>query len=289
MISSDDYYMLANSFEIGYYTNNSFDNITFNVGYLNKMAGVWDSGANGTEFASMSDASYVAMEDKANVKNGGVAFVSAMYDKDEHKVQAWNYYATDLYNTFFVQYDFVSGVNGFRYDVAIQAINFKEVGKLAANNYTKIDYTLFAGKFDGYFDFGLNFATAITKITDGEGQGATLGAWGGYSYFTGGFNFHFFEAGSLQNAALYKAQIGYDLEKIGLKNSWIGYRHVYSALDSSFSKNAKGEAQNAMNTDGVKFTYSHSSGATFSALYEQRVLEREPDANSLRIIAGFKF
>ena len=50
MIESDDYYMLANSFELAYYTNNSLEMITFNIGYLSRMSGVWDSAENGTEF-----------------------------------------------------------------------------------------------------------------------------------------------------------------------------------------------------------------------------------------------
>jgi hypothetical protein len=36
MIDSDDWYMLANSFELAYYTNSSLENITLNLGYFDK-------------------------------------------------------------------------------------------------------------------------------------------------------------------------------------------------------------------------------------------------------------
>jgi len=38
MIDSDDWYMLANSFELTYYKNSSLENMTFNLGYFSKMA-----------------------------------------------------------------------------------------------------------------------------------------------------------------------------------------------------------------------------------------------------------
>lgn len=56
MIEFDNYYMLGNSFEIAKYTNkNIIRGAELHLGYFNKMAGVWDSGANGAEFHTMSD------------------------------------------------------------------------------------------------------------------------------------------------------------------------------------------------------------------------------------------
>ena len=54
------------------------------------------------------------------------------------------------------------------------------------------------------FNNGFSIASGATKYTDGDGQGATLGAWGGYPSFTNGLIYHFFEAGSLRNAEVYK-------------------------------------------------------------------------------------
>jgi len=78
MIDTDDWYMLANSFEVLTYTNRSVTDLMLTGGYFHKMAGVWDSGANGTEFHSMSDASFVAAEDKARADDNGIAYLGAV-------------------------------------------------------------------------------------------------------------------------------------------------------------------------------------------------------------------
>ncbi|MEA1892566.1 MAG: OprD family outer membrane porin [Campylobacterota bacterium] len=290
MVDSDDWYMLANSFELAYYTNNSLENITFNLGYFSKMAGVWDSGANGTEFHTMADASFVAQEDKERAGNSGITFGAFQYnDNENHNLQIWNYYAENMYNTLFMQYDYTNSLGGFSYDAGLQLMNFQGVGELADHDTTKIDYSLYSARFDGSFDFGLNFATGYAKYTDGEGQGATLGAFGGYPYFANGMIFHFFEAGSLQNAASYKAQIGYDLAKLGLDNTWIGYRYTMFDLDPKFSQNANGDAQDAMALNGIRVSYGTKTGAYFTGTYEHVDLDEEPNTFSLRLIGGYKF
>ncbi len=291
MIDADDWYMLANSFELAYYTNNSLDNITFNLGYFSKMSGVWDSGANGTEFHSMSDVSYIDAADKTKISDTGVYFAAVEYNDDKnHNLQVWNYYAEDMYNTLFIQYDFTNSIGNFNYDIGAQIINFKEVGYVASNAATtNIDYSLYSARFDGDFSNGIDFATGVAKFTDGEGQANTLGAFGGYPYFANGMIFHFFEAGSLQNAASYKAQIGYDFSKIGINNLWAGYRYTYFDLDSKFSQNANGEKQDAMALNGVRVSYGGAVGAYFTGTYEHVNLDHEPNTFSLRLIGGYKF
>jgi len=98
MIEADDYYMLANTFEVVTYTNRSLDNFMFTGGYFHKMAGVWDSGANGTKFHSMSDASFVAQADKNRADDSGVGYLGTQFDNGVHNLQLWGYHAPDLYN-----------------------------------------------------------------------------------------------------------------------------------------------------------------------------------------------
>jgi len=297
MIESDDYYMLADSFEVAYYQYSDIENITLCITYFHKMSGVWDSGADGTEFHSMSDASFVSQSDKDNADDSGIISANFEYnDNKNHNLQVWNYYARDLYNTFFAQYDWTSEGDGFNYNIGFQVIDFKEVGELKSNNFTKIDYTIYSARFDIDFDNGFDIATGIANFTDGEGQGATLGAWGGYPYFANGMIFHFFEAGNLQNASSYKAQLGYDLSKIGLKNTWFGYRYTYFDLDSSYSfaKDSAGnndinKKQSKMVLNGVRLSYSGKSGAYFTGTYEHENLDNEPNTCSLRLIGGYKF
>lgn len=290
MIDADDWYMLANSFELAYYQNKMFDGMTFDLGYFSKMAGVWDSGANGTEFYSMAETSYVDAFDKQRAGDAGVAFGAFTYKDDNHNVQIWNYYGFDLYNTLFLQYDYTSKIEGFSYDIGVQIIDFQEVGLLATQSArTNIDYSLYSLRFNGEFSSGVDFSTGASKYSDGEGQGATLGAWGGYPYFANGMIFHFFEAGSLQNAASYKAQIGYNLEHIGLNDTWLGYRYTYFDLDSTYSKNMLGASQDAMRLNGFRVSYGKNHGAYFTGTYEHVDLDAEPNTFSLRLIGGYKF
>ncbi len=290
MVDTDDWYMLANSFELAYYAYTGFDNIIIAGGYFYKMAGVWDSGADGTEFHSMSDASFVSQADKDNADDSGIITATFQYnDNKTHNVQIWNYYATDLYNTFFAQYDFTDKLNDFSYDLGFQFIDFQEVGDLKSNNFTEIDYSIYSARFDIKFDSGLDIATGVAKFTDGQGQGATLGAWGGYPYFANGMIFHFFEAGSLQNATSTKVQLGFDLSKLGIKNTWIGYRYTNFNLDDKYSFNASGASQDKMILNGLRVSYSDNSGIYFTGTYENVDLDHEPSTYSLRLIGGYKF
>ena len=310
MIDADDWYMQSNSFEVAHYTNTMIEDNMFALGFFRKMAGVWDSGAyndtngtitaplGGTDFYSMGQASFVSQDDKNAVDpDAGILFGAYEYHHSQHNVQAWEYYATDLYNMLFLQYDFKDTIGSFSYVAGAQFINWKEVGEYAktsdkAGDGARIDYSLFSARFDGKFDFGLNFATGIAKYTNGKGQGDTLGAWGGYPYFANGMIFHFFEAGSLQNAASYKAQIGYDI----LDDLWIGYRYTFFDLDPShsFAKDTTGsndpsKAQNGMHLNGIRMSYGGKKGAYFTGTYEHVSLDQEPNTYSLRLIGGIKF
>lgn len=289
MIDSDDWYLLANSFQVAYYANTQFDNILFAGGYYYKMSGVWDSGTDGTTYHSMSDASFVDARDKENAGDSGVITGVFQYSDDTHNLQIWNYYATDLYNTLFAQYDYTQKLDWIKYDVGVQFINFKEVGALADNDYTQIDYSIFSLRFDAKFQHGFDISTGATSFTDGEGVGATLGAWGGYPYFANGMVFHFFEAGSLQNANSYKAQLGYDLGEMGIKSLWAGVRFTYFDLDPTYSKTALGLPQDEMSLIGLRLSYQDKSGLYFIASYENVNLDNEPSISAFRLIGGYKF
>jgi len=290
MIETDDYYMLANSFEVLTYTNRSFENVMLTGGYFHKMAGVWDSGANGTEFHSMSDASFVNSADKARADDNGVGYVGAQFDNKAHNVQIWGYHAPDLYNILFGQYDFKHELsNGFDYNFGAQYIQFKETGDLADHNTTNIDYSIYSARFDGSFSNGISFATGVAKYSDGEGQGATLGAWGAFPYFANGLIFHFFEAGSLQNASSYKIQGSYDFSQTGIENLDLSVRYTHFALDSDYSIASNGTPQDAMNLLGFLLSYSFMDGAYASIKYEHQTTDGEPHTQAVRLIGGYRF
>ncbi len=138
-------------------------------------------------------------------------------------------------------------------------------------------------------DNGFSFATGYSKYTDGEGTGATLGAWGGYPYFANGMIFHFFEAGDLRNAASYKVQGGYDLTKVGFKNAVFKVRYTYFDLDPNHSISSSGEPQSVMDLIGVQLSYSFMKSGYFNATVERHDIEKENPSTAIRLIGGYKF
>ena len=288
MIEADDYYMLANSFAMGVYDNRYFTNTSIKVGYFAEMAGVWDSGANGTKFRSMSDASFVPQVNKDEADDKGVYFAAVDYDNELHRLQVWNYYADELYNTFFSQYDYVNDNNQFNYNIGLQFINFSEVGKLKSSS-TEIDYSLYSIKFDGAFDNGITFASGASKYSNGEGTEETLGAWGGFPYFANGMIFHFFEAGSLRNAESYKLQAGYDFTTRAADKLSIALRYTRFELDPEYSISSDGRGQDLMHMAGVRVNYKFLRNGYFTGTFEQHSVDHEPDVWALRLIGGFTF
>ncbi len=290
MVESDDYYFLANSFEVATYTNRSIKNTLLTGGYFHKMAGVWDSGDNGTEFHSMSDASFVSSADKERANDNGIAYVGAQYNNSTHNAQLWAYHAPDLYNIIFAQYDFTQKTsNGFNYDLGLQYIDFNEDGDLSDHNDTDIDFYMYSARFNGSFDNGWGFATGATKYSDGKGQGATLGAWGAYPFFANGMIVHFFEAGSLRNAASYKVQGSYDLSKVGLNNLDLAVRYTYYDLDSDYTFSSEGKKQDDMVLLGLQLSYNYNENVYLKMTYENRNLDNEPETDIVRLIGGYRF
>ncbi len=295
MVDADDWYMLADSFQGAYYMNKSFENIMFAGGYFYKMIGVWDSGANGTEWHTMSDASFVNGDYKKLAGDEGVWTGVFQYSDDKHNFQVWDYYMKDYYNTFFAQYDYTGKAESFTYDMGAQFIDFQGVGGL--KEYYRdvlggraIDYSIYSVRLNAKHETGFDIALGASFYTDGDGTGDTLGAWGGYPYFANGMIFHFFEAGSLRNANSYKAQLGYDLGKQGIDGLWIGARYTYFDLDPQYSKSSlNGEGQEYQKQYGLRVSYNHPSGFYFTGTYESVDLDQQPDISALRLIGGYKF
>jgi hypothetical protein len=287
MISKDDYYMFANSFETASYANRSLKDTTINAGYIHKMAGVWDSRSDGSNFRSMSDASMTSAANKGEANNAGVYYAGADYKAGAHSFKAWEYYARDLYNTVFAQYDYFGRADGFLYNIGVQGMNFDEVGKLSKSA-TKINNGVYATQIDAKLDNGFLLNGSVSKFTSGQGENSVLGAWGGYAYYTKGFIFHFHEANSFTNALGYKLQIGYDFSKIGAKDLSINLRYTNFLLDENYSK-LNGIGQKYLTFHGAQLKYDFLKSAYFSATFEKGYLDQVHSFSGLRLIGGYKF
>lgn len=286
MISKDDFYMFANSFEAVSYVEKSVKNLTLEAGYLHKMAGVWDSRSDGTNFRSMSDASMVGALNKGEANNAGVYYVGAEYKKGEHTAKLWEYYAKDLYNTVFASYDFSSKIADISYALGAQYIEFSEVGKLAKSS-TDINVNVYSVSAEAKSSSGVSGAFSATKFGEGDGEQYTLGAWGGYPYPTKGFIFHFHEPNSFRNALGFRYQLGYDFGGI-LKGASLNFRYVDYKLDSKYSK-SNGAPQDGLKLSGAQLKYGFLKNGYFATTYEQGSLSGVHGFYGLRVIGGYKF
>ena len=288
MVDADDWYLLANTFQGAYYKNTTIENIMFAGGYIYKMAGVWDGGAtNPHRFHSIADQSYVDQRDKDNAGDAGMWAGVFKYTEGPHSLQLWDYYAVDLYNTFFGQYDYNGKFEGGTYDAGAQIINCKDVG---GNMYTPIDSSIFSLSFDGKLENGFDFSTAAVFYTDGPGAEATLGSWGGYPYLANGMIHHFFDAGDLTNANFYKAQIGYDLGKQGVDGLWVGARYTYFDLDPAYSiSSLNGLGQDYQKNYGLSVSYNNPTGFYVTGTYEYADLDQQDEISAFKLIGGYKF
>ncbi|HOI83336.1 MAG TPA: OprD family outer membrane porin [Campylobacterales bacterium] len=287
MIGKDDYYMLANSFESISLSSKHFRDIDLNVGYLHKMAGVWDSRSDGSNFRSMSDASMTTAVNKGEADNSGIYYAGVSYRHGHHKLSIWDYYAKELYNTLYIQYDYTDRAGIFEYTAGVQAIDFREVGKLSKSQ-TNINTGVYAAQVDAKADNGLLLNASVTKFGVGDGEQYVLGAWGGYAYYTKGFIFHFHEQNSFRNALGYKLQAGYDFSKIGAGGLSLNLRYTNFLLDGKYSV-YNTHAQNYLRFYGAQIRYAFMRGGYLAATYEKGELEHVRDFNGFRLIGGYKF
>ena len=302
MVDADDWYMLADTFQGAYYMNKSFENIMMAGGYFYKMAGVWDSGANGTQWHTMSDASFVNGTYKEIGGDEGVWTGVFRYSDDTHNLQVWDYYMQDYYNTFFAQYDYNGKWNAITYDAGAQIIDFHGVGGLKSyyadsidngdgtRGGQAIDYSIYSLRLNASHENGIGVALGASFYTDGDGTEDTLGAWGGYPYFANGMIFHFFEAGSMRNTNSYKVQVGYDFGKQGIDGLWMGARFTYFDLDPKYSiSSSTGRGQDYQKNYGFRVSYNTPNGIYFTGTYEYVDLDQQPRISALRLIGGYKF
>lgn len=297
----DDYYILANSFEVALYEYHPIEDLVLSAGYFFKMAGNWDTGDNGEEFVSMSQASYVSSEAKDAAGDAGVSFASLDYSYGNHHFQIWDYYATHLYNSIFTQYNYILKSDGSKYDFGIQYMRFDGIGRLKdinnekkangdmknGENIENISNAVYAIRAKGSYKNGIGFNIGIGGFSDDYGTKETLGAWGGYPFFMG----HSFEAGNLRNSFVYKIEGIYTFKNIDKNKLKLKVRYSHFDLDSKYSKTARGKGidQEYMYQYRVKLHYEYSDTWYFDAGYRIYKIDNEPDITSIRFFGGYRF
>jgi imipenem/basic amino acid-specific outer membrane pore len=230
MIGSDDARSLPTLFEAFVAVNRDVPDTTLMAAHVTRIApGTFANAYNGGVLGVTSG--YTAVTDSTakyqgeftdmgswafGESTGGVTLLSATYTGIEGmKLQAWDYYAWDILNAFYLQADY--GWN-CRFNkmvkpyVATQLIKENSVGDKLAGTVESLYWGVKAGiGFGGadlYGAYSQNDADADTAF-----NGATLTPWGGMPAFTQGMaTRHMFMAGTVA----WKAAGSYDFKHSGI-------------------------------------------------------------------------
>jgi len=301
LIEHDDYYILANSFEVALYEYRPVKELILSAGYFFKMAGNWDAGDNGEEFVSMSKGSYVSSDAKDAAGDTGIGFASLNYKNDNHHFQIWDYYAKYLYNSIFTQYEYTLNTPSSKYKFGIQYLRFDGISRLKdvnneklangdvknGENIENISNSTYAIKVKGTYNNGLGFNIGVGGFSDSYGFKETLGSWGGYPFYMGCS----FEAGNLRNSIAYKYEGIYNFKNLGKNKLRFKARYLHFALDSKYSKTARGKGvpQDYMDQYRVVLDYKYADSWYFNGDLRIYQVDNEPDITSVRLIGGYKF
>ena len=293
LINSDDHYLLSNSFE-GAIAKLVFDSSSVQFGHISRMSGTWDAGYDGSTFQSMSKSPWMHKADVGEnnwpnpyvsfgVENNGISFVSYSYNDDKYKFQLWDYYAKELMNSIYTQFDMK--LDSFNF--ALQYNSFDAVGQMKDHPSvnSEIDYKIFGAKIDTKIE-DVNIALAYMGVSDDE-TAHLWGSWGGYPYFASGMMITYFDA-SLRDANVYSLNSNFSLMSCLDTTLHLGYYDLNKEYTKRDSANAP-NGEDYMFTYGVSNTYSFNDNLSFVIKLAGRKLDSENEALLLRSILKYKF
>ena len=298
LIDSDDYFVTPNSFE-AVTLNYKIDDILFQGGYVSKMAGTWDASYDGSKFLSMSRQPWIHKADKGIdtypvdevyniVGNSGISYASITYNKNEHKMQLWDFYAHNMLNTLFMQYDYTLD----SLSASLQYSNKRAIGKLDDTPLYDVNYDVYGAKLNYKISNDWKLTGAYTGVSDDDSL-HFFGSWGGYPEFASGMMVSYFET-SLRDANIYALTSSHNLDSIMDRFS-ITLKYAYYDLNKDYTINTQQEhrlapnGQNYMHAYGVGFYYSFSDDLSFKLMLAGRELENGYRSELIRTVLKYNF
>ena len=295
-IDSDDYFITPNSFEAITLQLKPLKNTSVDLGYVSKMSGTWDSSFDGGNFHSMSRQPWIHYSNGVRdtypvdevyniVGKRGISYLGMSYTQENHKVQLWDFYAHEMFNTIMAQYDYSNEY----FDFAIQYSTKRDVGKLKDNPTYRVHYDVYGAKIGSEIVKNWNLTAAYTGVSDDDSL-HFFGSWGGFPEFASGMMVSYFET-YLRDTNIYSLTSKHYLDSI-LKGLEIKLKYAYYDLNSNYTVNVgKGSinGEKYMNTYGVQAFYQYNKNLSVKIAYAGRELESNNQSRILRSVLKYKF
>lgn len=302
LISLDDYFVLANSFEGIHFDIEELDNYLFYAGYISKMSGAWDSAYDGGKFESMTkqawahradtgSETYYNLVDDLGVDNAGMAYLGVQYHKNDLKVQLYDYVLLDAYNSIFGQLDYSMKVDNKELLLAGQYIRYDGIGALNnnLNPDAVVNYATYSAKAK-ISDEKWNVKLAYTGITDTSSI-HFFGSAGGYPQFASGMMITYFST-SLRDANIYSITPSFNFgdEKSAYNLTLL---YAYYDLNSDYTKGGiigdRIRGDSYMNAYGVSGNYTYNKELFLTMKLARRKLEHGDENLLFRTILQYSF
>ena len=308
LVSSDDYYVLSNTFEGFHFDIKEIENYTFRAGYLAKMSGSWDSRYDGGTFNSMTKQAWAHRADNGkevyyqlvgdgtspiglHVKDAGLGYLGLEYERDALKLQVYDHVLFDAYNSIFTQIDYKLDLDKYALLLAAQYIQYDGIGALKNNPNPDavVDYATYSAK--GEFSAkDLKIKLAYTGVSD-IGSIHFFGAHGGFPQFASGMMVSYFET-SLRDANLYSLTSSYDF---GTKQHALNITALYAYYDLNSDYTKNGIIGDSIHGDeylhayGVSGNYTYDEKLSWTMKLAQRKLEHGDKNLLFRTILKYSF
>jgi hypothetical protein len=283
-IDSDDYFVTPNGFEAITLRAKPIEELVVDAGHVTRMSGTWDSGYDGSTFNSMSRQSLLPSGAYDIVGNQAVSYLGGTYTRDAHKLQLWDFYAHEMFNTAMVQYDYETK----NYNVALQYSMKREVGKLKDSSAYKVHYDVYGARIGATVTDKWNLDLAYTGVSDDDSSHA-FGSWGGYCEFASGMGgVSYFET-SLRDANIYALTTQHKLSGV-LKGLSFKMRYAFYDLNPEYTVTTDAvDGYDYMHAYGAQVNYDYSKELTFKVSLAGRELDGGNRAQFFRIMSKYAF
>ncbi len=301
-ISSDDYFVLSNTFEGIHFDVGELNHYLFRAGYISKMSGAWDSAYDGGTFNSMTkqawahradtgSETYYNLVDDLGVDDAGMAYIGIEYKKDNLKIQFYDHILLDAYNALFSQFDYITTLSTKELLIAGQYIQYDGIGTLKNNSNPDavVEYATYSAKVQ-VSDAKWKVKLAYTGITDTPSI-HFFGTAGAYPEFASGMMITYFST-SLRDANIYSLtpSINFVTTKHSINLTTL---YAYYDLNRDYTKGGylgdpiEGDAY--MRAYGVSGNYTYNKKLSWIMKLAQRELEHGDKNLLFRTILGYKF
>jgi len=302
LISSDDYFVLSNSFEGIHVDIKEIENYNLRLGYISKMSGAWDAAYDGGSFESMTKQAwahradtgsdnYYNLVDDLGVDEAGMGYIGAEYKNDFLKIQLYDHLMVDAYNSVFTQLDYTTKLYENELLLAGQYIKYDGIGALKDNPNPDavVDYATYSAKAQLASD-KYKIKLAYTGVTDTPSI-HFFGTAGGYSEFASGMMISYFST-SLRDANIYSITPSFNFgHKKNIYNLTLLY--AYYDLNSDYTKGGYiGDSINGdeyMHAYGISGNYTYNKNLSWTMKLAQRKLEHGDENLLFRTILGYKY